>query len=169
MLSSFSDSKQKEKNKSIQEVQFVVFLLGEKEYGVKIEQTREIIAEENYELTPVPNSPEYVNGIINLRGDIVPIVNLFEKLNIEINKKEINNKIITIEINGSLIGMEVDEVKEIERFKKDEISEPPAITKNINRDFVNGVGKTDEGLLIILDLNKVLSDREMEEIDQMDI
>lgn len=170
MLSRFNDSEQEEKT-SNKYRQFVVFHLQDKTYGVNIHQTREIIATDDYELTPVPSAPDFVRGIINLRGDIVPIINLKNKLGLtgENANKQDENKIITVEIDNSLIGMEVDDVKEIIRFEIKDISTPPNITQNIDRNYVSGVGKTEDGLLIILNLSTVLSEKEMKKIDKMDI
>lgn len=169
MLSRFSIDDQKTNNTS-QYRQFVVFRLLDKYYGVNIHQTREIIAEDDYELTPVPSAPDFVRGIINLRGEIVPIISLKNKLILSAKEQEKNDyKIITVEINNSLIGMEVDDVKEIIRFDVEDISNPPNITQNIDNNYVDGVGKTEEGLLIILNLNTVLSKKEIEKIDQIDI
>lgn len=120
MLSKFNKG-QKEVKK--EEKQFVVFTVSGEHFGVDIHQTREII--NTTELTFVPNAPSFVKGVINLRDEIIPIINLKKRLSLKDNESADEEKIIIVEINNNLIGMQVDDVKEMIRLNVDEIADPP--------------------------------------------
>jgi purine-binding chemotaxis protein CheW len=165
MLSKFHKH---EESKINEKKQFVVFTIGKEEFGVDIKQTREII--DVTESTLIPNAPDFVNGVINLRGEIVPVVKLKKRLNIKSEKtRDDIEKIIIIDINNNLIGIQVNEVKEIIRLDINQIADAPNITKGINKDYINGVGKLDDRLLILLNLNKVLSTEEIEQLDEIKV
>lgn len=166
MLSKFHDDSEEKEIK--QEKQLVVFTLNDQEFGVEIKQAREIINRK--ELTSIPNAPEFVKGVINLRGEIVPVIKLKKRLNLsseDVNKAE--DKIIIVAINGTQVGMIVDDVQGIIRIEKDNIGVPPKITQGINKKYISGVGKMEEKLLIILDLDQVLSRREVEELEELEV
>lgn len=169
MLSSFgSRDEQREQTGGEQQRQFVVFRVHEKEFGVDIHQAREIISATD--LTYIPNAPDYVLGIINLRGEIVPVIDLDKRLELsEEGDQEEEDKIIIVEIDDSLIGMYVSDVTEIIRLSTQNIGSAPEITQEINRDFVAGVGKLDDRLLILLNLNRVLSKKEVKELDELEM
>ncbi len=132
------------------EEQFVVFHIGKEKYAVPIKQVNEIIG---YTVpTKIPLSREYILGVINLRGKIIPIINLGEKIGRENQKRNDDQEIIIIEDREGAFGAIVDEVEDITRIPKDSI-------KNINYDVYNGneymigIAKQDNYLVIILDLN----------------
>lgn len=167
MLSRFNYDEKKENGNST-EKQYVVFMVGNEEFGVNIKQTKEIISATN--LTFIPNAPDFVNGVINLRGEIVPVVDLHKRLSLQKKEEqEVEEKIIIVELDSNLIGMKVKDVKEIIRLNENDIGKAPEITQGINRKYVSGVGKLDERLLILLDLNRILSRQEIEEIDEMEL
>ena len=148
--------------------QYVIFLLGNKEFGVNIHQTREIIS--GSDLTFMPNAPDFVCGVINLRGEIVPVIDLKERLKLkELQNQNNEEKIIIVAINETLIGMKVDDVEEIIRLEMDNIEDPPEISQKINKDYVSGVGKLNDKLLILLDLDKILSRKEIEKLDNIEM
>ncbi|MFW5984753.1 MAG: chemotaxis protein CheW [Halanaerobiaceae bacterium] len=158
--------------KTVEYKQFVVFFAGDHVFGVNIHQTREIITRS--ELTFMPDTPDFVSGVINLRGEIVPVIDLEKRLSLqkqlnqdEDEKKE--QKIIIAEVKSNLIGIKVNDVREIIRIEKSEIENPPEITRNINRDFVTGVGKMEEELIIFLNLSKILTPGEVEELEDFDL
>ncbi|MFW5962502.1 MAG: chemotaxis protein CheW [bacterium] len=160
MLSNFHKDKKK---KQEEQRQYIVFSIGSKLFGVDIKQTREII--QKSELTSVPSAPSCVKGVIDLRGKIVPIVDLKKRLNIEISESIEDEKIIITKVNNLLIGMEVENVKEIIKLKIKDIAAPPEIVKDINRDYLSGIGKIKGNLLVLLDLDKVLSQEEIRQLD----
>lgn len=165
---------------SFDERQLVIFKVGEEEFGVTINEVREIIRMEK--ITRIPNSPSYIEGVINLRGGIVVVVDLSKKLGLP--RKEIDNdtRIIVIERDKSTVGMLVDSATEVLRLSGDKIrSAPSIVTKKIDVDYIEGVGilqkevrgkeeKTDtsdaeQRLIILLDMVKVLDAKEIKAIN----
>ena len=141
-------------------VQLVIFKLGNERYGVETSQVKEIIRAG--EITTIPNAPDFVEGVINLRGQITTIVNLRKRFGME--PKEIDNdtRIIVFDYNGNTIGMMVDTVTEVRNLSTDDIDTLPSIiTARDESKFLKGVGKLPDGLLILVDLNKVLSEDEL--------
>lgn len=166
MLSNF----QNKKNNRVQreEKQFIIFTIGKEKFGVDVKQIKQIIPLS--ETTYVPNAPSFVKGVINLRGDIIPIVDLKEKLSLQVENTEgKDGKIIIVELENNNIGMQVDSVTEMMRLFTDDIADPPKIVKGINSNYLKGVGKLNEELLIILDLSSILSDNEIKELDDIDM
>lgn len=135
--------------------QVVVFLLADEEYAVDITQSKQIIKVSK--ITPVPNTPEYVRGVINLRGQIVPVVDLRKRFNITgAVEKE---RIITIEYEDILIGLLVDDIKEVLWYDiEKELESAPEIDSAVRQDFIKGVIKKGKRLIVLIDLEKLLFD-----------
>ena len=146
-----------------EEHQLVVFNLGDEAFGVDIAQVREII--KMAEITRVPNSPEFVDGIINLRGQITTIMDLRKRMGMKMSEADDQTRIIVVEASGSTLGMIVDSVREVLRISGKDI-DPPSATST-HAEYIQGVGKLDDSLLILLDLNKVLSDDEIVQIEEL--
>jgi len=145
--------------------QFVVFALGGEEYGVSIQDVREIVR--TGEITMVPNAPNFIRGIINLRGKIVVVIDLEKRFLLEREEEYTGKHIIIAEMGESTYGMMVDEVTEVLRLPEKDIKPAPAIiTKKIHVDYLMGVGTIEERLLILLDLLKVLSEEELVELSE---
>ncbi len=141
-------------------LQLAVFQLAGEEFGVDIMQVQEIIRMPG--ITRIPQSPEYVEGIINLRGKIIVVINLDTRFKIDSKEVDDNSRIIVVEIGETVVGMIVDSVSEVIRLPASNVEPAPEmITTKIHADYLQGVGKMDERLLILLDLEKVLSDEEM--------
>ncbi|MGD8778035.1 MAG: chemotaxis protein CheW [Ignavibacteria bacterium] len=153
------------KTESTDLLQLVSFKIGVEEFGVNILEVHEI--NRIMEITQVPNSPDYVEGIVNLRGKIIPVISLRKRLNIE--KKEYDNKtrIIVVELKEKVIGFIVDEVNEVLRISKDITEPPPDMVAGINSDFITAVGKLDDRLLILLDLEKILTTEEYKGLERV--
>lgn len=146
-----------------EEIQLVVFKLGEEEYGVEIHDVREII--KTGEITPVPNAPVFVEGIINLRGKIVVVIDLLKRFGAFDETKHKGTHIIISEVEDSSFGILVDDVSEVLRIAKEDIKKAPGIiASKIHADYLRGVGVVGERLLILLDLMKVLSEKELVEM-----
>jgi purine-binding chemotaxis protein CheW len=145
------------------EQQLVVFTLGGEEFGVDIKQVREIIRKED--ITPIPNAPEFVKGVINLRGKITTIIDLRKKLGLP-EKEDIDEqqkRVIVVEMDGNTFGMAVDAVAEVMRLSESNIDDVPSMIKeNIGTKYLTGVGKLDDRLLILIDLKNVLNEEEVE-------
>ncbi len=144
-------------------VQVIVFRLGEERYGVDISQVREIIRPS--QITRIPNAPEFVEGVINLRGQITTIVNLRKRFGMLPKPIDNDTRIIVVEHNNAIIGMMVDTVNEVKYLPQKDIEALPSIiTAREEAKFLKGVGKLPDGLLILIDLNKVLNEGEVEAI-----
>ncbi|MGE5578083.1 MAG: chemotaxis protein CheW [Syntrophothermus sp.] len=139
----------------VREIQVVVFGLGSEEYGLPIEQTREIIR--LVSVTRLPMVPPYVEGVINLRGEVMPIVNLQKKLHLAETASTDNTRIVVVEAAGKQVGIIVDQVSEVLRVPENAIEPPPPDTISIDSSFIRGVGKVGERLLIMLDIEAVLT------------
>jgi purine-binding chemotaxis protein CheW len=135
--------------------------IEEEEFGIEILKVQEII--KMMSITKIPNTPEFIEGIINLRGRIIPVVDLRIRLGLIKQTYTKNTRIVVVELNNHIIGFIVDEVSEVIRITKDTTEEPPAMISGINREFVTAIGKLEDRLLILLDLEKVFSSIEYEQ------
>ena len=145
------------------EMQIVVFRLANEEYGVNILNVQEIIRPT--EITIVPKAPYYITGVINLRGNVIPVMDLYKRFNINGEIQiDPNTRIIILNLNEINIGIFVDSVSEVLRLKGEEIEEPHLIEALDNK-FVQAVGKYEDRLIILLDLNELLElDKEKKSI-----
>lgn len=150
----------KQNNNELSEelLQLVSFKIGDEEFGVNILQVQEI--NKMMQITKVPNAPNFVEGVINLRGRIIPVVDLRKRLNLNVTNHNNDTRIIVVELESRTIGFVVDEVSEVLRISKDITEPPPQIVAGINSDFITAVGKLEDRLLILLDLEKVFSTEE---------
>jgi len=149
------------------ENQFVVFKLGEEKYGVDILNVAGI--SEYLKITKVPDAPWFIEGIINLRGDIIPIVNLEKRFNIPIKEIDSESRIIIIKIQGKDIGFLVDEASQVIRIEEQNIEPAPEIIRGKEREYISGVGKYENQIVILLDLEKVLNADETKQILSMEV
>ena len=144
------------------ELQLVSFNIGTEEFGVDILKVQEI--NRMVEITKVPQAPHYVEGVINLRGKVIPIVDLRKRFNLELKEHDKNTRIVVVDIGGNIMGMIVDSVSEVLRLPANTIEPPPEIVTGINSEYIKGVAKLDDRLLIFLDLSKVIDVNEMASI-----
>jgi len=143
------------------EEQLVLFSLGKEEYAISINQVKEIIHYKD--ATKLPNTPEYVEGIITLRGKIISVVNLALRLELAISKNS-DKRVLIIETAGREIGIVVDEVTEVIRLQDSAIDPSPTATGN---DYIRGIGKEGNRLLILLDVDKLFGEEEMQELKRV--
>jgi purine-binding chemotaxis protein CheW len=149
--------------KSSEDIQVVVFKLGSDDYCVPVSQAREIQLYSNP--TRIPNTPDFVEGVINLRGQIIPILDLKKRFGSGSTDINALTKIIIIDMDGELLGILVDSVSEVLKTPQSRFEAPPsAVRTSINNNYISGIGKIDERLLILLDLAKVLNDEEKEQL-----
>ncbi len=147
-------------------LQLVSFKIGGEEFGVDILKVQEI--NRMLSITKVPNAPTFVEGVVNLRGKIIPVVNLRKRLKLPVIDHNDKTRIIVVELQDNTVGFIVDEVKEVLRIPRS-ITEPaPSMVAGIKTDYITAVGKLEDRLLILLDLEKVLSTEEMEELEELD-
>lgn len=147
------------------EQQMVVFGLGREEYGVEITEVQEIVRLQ--EITKIPNTPEFVEGVVNLRGKVIPLIDMKKRFGLEQTERTGDNRIIVINVHNSIIGVIVDYVSEVLRISDDRIEQPPAIVKGIGKEYLKGIGKISDRLLILLDLEKILSSDEQEMLGEI--
>ena len=146
-------------------LQLVSFKIGEEEFGIDILKVHEINRMMN--ITKVPNAPFYVDGVVNLRGRVIPVINLRIKLSMERKEYDRNSRIIVVELGGKTIGFIVDEVSEVLRIPVNITEKPPEMVSGINSAFITAIGKLDDRLLILLDLEKVLTESEDAALSKM--
>mgnify|MGYP000896140226 CR=1 FL=1 len=150
------------------EKQYVVFKLGKEEYGIDIMNVKEIGPYE--ESVKVPNTPRFIEGIINYRNRVIPIINLKRRFKLEDKGLTNDTRIIIINLNDKQIGFVVDEASQTVTLDDKNIDPAPDIISSIDKRYITGVGKLDnKRLLILIDLEKVLNDKEIDEIEKMDI
>jgi len=139
-----------------EENQQVSFKLGNEEYGIDILKVQEIIKVP--EITRVPRTPDYVEGVVNLRGSILPIIDTRKRFGMESIVRDNTNRIIVMNLNGTTVGIIVDSVSEVLRMEEDKVEPPPGIIANTNADYLRGIGKLDGGkrLISLLDLEKII-------------
>ena len=144
-------------------LQLVSFKVGDAEFGVDILKVQEI--NKMMELTSVPNTPSFVEGVVNLRGRIIPVINLRSRLGLELKDYDSETRIIVVELNDKTLGFIVDEVKEVLRIPKSITEQPPDIVSGVDASYITAIGKLEDRLLILLDLTKILSNDEENQLD----
>ncbi len=152
---------------SSNEQQLVIFKVANEEFGVDINDVKEIIRWE--EVTRIPNSPPYIKGVINLRGSIIVVNDLSMKLGLPSKEIDDDTRILVVEVNDNTVGMIVDSATEVIRLPGEKIQPAPGMIKeNINTDYIEGVGLLDEKrLLTLLDLEKVIHTKDFEHIQNI--
>ncbi len=143
--------------------QFLTFTLEEENFALEISKVREVL--DYTTITRVPRMPDFLRGVINLRGNVVPVIDLRLKLGMNATEKNLDTCIVIAEImiDGelTLVGALADSVKEVISLEAARISPPPRLGTKLKSRFIRGMGKLDEGFLIILDIDKVLSEDEL--------
>ena len=137
-------------------IQLVSFKLGEEEFGIDILKVQEI--NRMVEITKVPQAPHFCEGVINLRGKVIPVIDLRLKFDMETKQRDKDSRIVVCDVNGIVIGMIVDAVEEVLRIPGSTVEPAPDIVTSVNSDYIKGVAKLDERLLILLDISKVASE-----------
>lgn len=133
----------------------VTFRVGKSEYAINIMQAREIIKMEK--ITIIPNSPSFIEGVINLRGNIIPVIDLKKRFGLEEVQGEVNTGIIIVKIEDMDMGIIIDSVSKVISIPKSDIEPPPPVLSGIQQKYIKGVAKVDEKLLVVLDLDNMLS------------
>ncbi len=138
-------------------LQLVGFRVGGEEFGINILRVQEIIRSQP--LTRVPESPEFMEGVMNLRGKIIPVIALRKRFGLEIIPPDKQNRIVVVEIQRMVLGFIVDAVSEVLSIQADSIEPPPRLSV-VGREYVSGVGKLGDRLLILLDADRLFSGSE---------
>lgn len=143
-------------------LQWVTFQLEEETYGINVMQVREVLR--YTEIAPVPGAPDYVLGIINLRGNVVTVIDTRSRFGLMEGEVTDNTRIIVIESERQVIGILVDSVAEVVYLRSSEIDTTPSVGTDESAKFIQGVSNRDGKLLILVDLNKLLTDDEWDEM-----
>jgi len=144
-------------------LQLVTFHIGEEEFGVDILKVQEIIR--TMDITMVPRAPEFVEGVINLRGKVIPIIDMRRRFHLPIRDHDKFTRIVVVDIDDMIVGCVVDSVNEVLRIPADTVEPPPPVAAGIDSEYIRGVGKLDDRLLILLDLDRLLMRKGMESMD----
>ncbi len=134
--------------------EWVTFNLIDEKYAVNVANVREVLI--NSKISPVPGAPHFVLGIINLRGNIVTVIDTHSRLSLAESEQTDNTRIVVVDIGGQVIGMVVDKVDEVVILKESEIDYAPSVGNDDSANFIHGVSQREEGLLILVDLDKML-------------
>jgi purine-binding chemotaxis protein CheW len=145
-----------ENNNTNNELQMVVFDLASEYYGVDISDVREIIRMQN--ITRVPGTPEYMEGVLNLRGKIAPVVDLRKRLNLKVNEQTKESRIVVIDIENKDVGVIVDGVTEVLRIPVSSVEPPSQMLTSGDNVHLKGIAKLQDKLVILLDMDSVLND-----------
>ncbi len=142
--------------------QLVVFSMAKELFGVGIETVHEIVKVPD--ITEVPDAPAFLVGVINLRGKIIPVVDLRKRLKLESMERTKTSRVLISENEGRLVGLLVDAVSEVLKVPPDSIEAPPEMISSIGVEYITGVAKVESRLIILLDLRKVLSVEDMKKV-----
>jgi len=144
-------------------IQLVTFRLKDETYGINVMQVQEVLRIS--EIAPVPGAPEYVLGIINLRGNVVTVIDTRTRFGLPIGELDDASRIVIIESDQQVVGILVDSVAEVVELQQSEIDSPPNTGNEESSRYIQGVASRDDDLLIVVDLNKLLTEEEWSEMN----
>jgi len=147
------------------EFQLVVFTIGDEEFGVDISQVREIVR--LVQITYLPKAPVFIEGVVNLRGQVLAVIDLSKRLGVASKEKSETTRIIVVEVGENTVGMIVDSVSEVLRLSSENVEDVPSLVDTeVPEHYIRGVGKLQDRLLVLLDLNKILSPEEFQHVEK---
>lgn len=147
------------------EHQYVIFHLNKETFGIDIAKVWEIITPQT--VTKVPHSSSFIEGIINLRGKVIPVIDLRKRFGLSSDEHNRSERIVIIEIAGNTLGMTVDGVSEVLLINSEMIESPPSMISEVDADYLEGVAKLEERLIILLNLDKVLTQQEKQVLGEV--
>lgn len=150
-----TDREDKDQASSGAILKFITFGLGREKFGISIDEVKEIIAD--YNIVPLPRTPEFIEGIISLRGDIIPIVDMRARFEMEPREGDDETRIIVLEMSDFAVGIQVDHVYEVLKLSENAIEPPPKLVGGLKGDYIDGVAETKDKLTIILNLDEIFS------------
>ncbi|HHY10531.1 MAG TPA: purine-binding chemotaxis protein CheW [Firmicutes bacterium] len=149
----------------MEERQLVVFRLHNEEFGVEITDVREIVKPRH--ITRLPHVDDFIEGVTNLRGEVIPVICLRKRFGLEAQENTQETRIIILEVNDKLVGFIVDAVTETLRLAEDAIEPPPTSIAGLRADYLAGVGKLNDRLLILLEVGKILTSSEQIQLESL--
>ncbi len=147
------------------ETQLVIFVLASEEFACNIADVREVL--KMIRVTPLPRSLDFVEGVINLRGEVIPVIDLRKRFNLPAVDRTDESRIIIVEVEERMVGLTVDSVSEVIRLSNKQIQEAPSQVAGEQTNLIMGVGKIDERMLIILNLERILTSEEQIALDDL--
>lgn len=144
--------------------QLVTFGLGSEEFGIEILSVQEIIRLP--EITKVPQAPSYMEGVVNIRGSIVPVMNLRGRIDMERKDNSRETRVIVVSINEQIVGFIVDSVNEVLRISNDIVEPSPDMVQGVDTEYIVGIAKVEKRLVVLLDFEKIFSTNELKKIKQ---
>lgn len=148
-----------------QEIQLACFKVGSELYALDIMKIKEIIRPQK--LTAIPKAPSFIEGVINLRGAVIPVADMRKRFDLPVSEETRKNRVVICSLAGKIIGLLVDEVTEVKRFSRKEIAPAPQFIKGPQADYFLGVARRDDDLIMLIDLEKVLSTNEKIELQKL--
>jgi len=146
-----------------QKDKYLTFQIGNEDYGISIAYVTEIIGIQS--ITEIPEMPDFIKGVINLRGKVIPVMDVRARFKLPPREYDERTCIIVVEIDGTSVGMVVDTVNEVANIPEDQVESPPK-SRRKGGSFIQGLGKIDKEVKILLDINKILYDEELESITE---
>ena len=147
------------------EYQLVVFTIGDEEFGVDISQVREIVRVA--QITYLPKAPAFIEGVVNLRGQVLAVIDLSKRIGVASKERGENTRIIVVEVGENTVGMIVDSVSEVLRLSSEFVEDVPNLVETeVLEHYIRGVGKLKDRLLVLLDLNKILTPEEVLHVEK---
>jgi purine-binding chemotaxis protein CheW len=170
LANQFGKGKEMEEREQMEATQYLTFKLRDEVFALDIGKVREVL--DFTTVTKVPQTPDFMRGVINLRGNVVPVVDMRLKFGLSQTEKTVNTCVIIteIEVDGetTVVGAMADSVQEVLDLEADEIEPPPKIGTKLNTDFIHGMGKRDNQFIMILNIDKVFSADELSEVNNSD-
>src|SRR3990170_2202855 len=148
-------------------LQMVGFKVDREFFGVPIEKVKEIVRVP--EITHVPDTPEFVEGVINLRGKIVPVVDMRKRLGAKSTGHSRTSRVLILDMEKGVVGLIVDSASEILKISDEAIEPPPELVSSIGGDYITGVGKLNDKLIVMLDLKRLMSADEMKRLNAVSV
>ncbi len=145
--------------KTLNSLQIVCFKIGTEEYGIEILKVQEIL--KLPKITKLPRSAEFIMGVIDLRGKVIPIIDLSTRFGNKKGQASENKRAIVVDIRGKQVGLAIDAVSHVLKVESDKIEPPPPIVKGISGRYIVGIAKVSDGFVIILDINQIFSHEEL--------
>ena len=146
--------------------QMINFIVGSEEFAMDLQHVQEVLS--CPEITKLPRTPNYVQGVIDLRGEIIPIIDMRIKLGLRRTERTPYTSIIIVETNGKQVGAIVDKINQVLSLYEDQIIPPEKLAGGLSEKYVRGMGKLEERLIVILDMSKILTPEEVTELNIID-
>lgn len=153
------------KEKSYSSIQIVCFTIGNEEYGIEILKVQEILRLP--QITTLPKAADFILGVIDLRGKILPIIDMSKRFGIESKTEMKDARAIVINIKGREVGLAIDSVSHVVKVDSNDIEPPPPIVKGISGRYIVGIAKVDEEFVVILDIDRIFSPNELLALEQV--